>query len=86
MNVSTSAMVSISEANQNFSKVTRMVDATGSVLIMKNNKPRYFLIDFDELEKASTGDLKAGPSFPEVEIVGQRILNRHRRAFEELAK
>ena len=46
MMVNTNAMVSISEANQNFSRVARMVDENGSVVIMKNNAPRYLLIEF----------------------------------------
>lgn len=39
MNISTDSMISITEANQNFSKVARLVDETGSVLILKNNVP-----------------------------------------------
>ena len=46
MMVNTNAMVSISEANQNFTRVARMVDENGSVVIMKNNAPRYLLIEF----------------------------------------
>ncbi len=44
MNVNTNTMVSISEANQNFSKVARLVDQYGSAVILKNNSPRY--LDF----------------------------------------
>ena len=40
MNVNTKTMVSISEANQNFSKVARLVDQYGSAVILKNNSPR----------------------------------------------
>ena len=39
MNVNTKTMVSISEANQNFSKVARLVDQYGSAVILKNNSP-----------------------------------------------
>ena len=42
MNVNTNNLVSITEANQNFSRVARMVDENGSVVILKNNTPRYF--------------------------------------------
>lgn len=37
MMVDTNNLVSITEANQNFSKVARMVDESGSVVILKNN-------------------------------------------------
>ena len=47
MNIDTNNLVSITEANQNFSKIARMVDENGSVVILKNlmnlkklNKPR----------------------------------------------
>lgn len=45
MNVNTKTMVSISEANQNFSKVARLVDQYGSAVILKNNSPRYLILD-----------------------------------------
>ena len=44
MLVNVNNLVSISEANQNFSKVARMVDEKGTVIILKNNTPRYVLI------------------------------------------
>ena len=40
MNIDSKTMVSISEANQNFSKVARLVDQYGSAVILKNNAPR----------------------------------------------
>lgn len=45
MNVNTNNLVSITEANQNFSRVARMVDESGAVAILKNNTPRYLLIE-----------------------------------------
>ncbi len=44
-------MVSITEANQNFSKVARLVDTHGNAIILKNNSPKYIIIEFDETEK-----------------------------------
>ena len=49
MNVNTKTMVSISEANQNFSKVARLVDQYGSAVILKNNSPRYLILGFNQL-------------------------------------
>ena len=46
MKVSTQNMVSITEANQNFSRIARMVDEQGPVLVLKNNKPKYLVIEF----------------------------------------
>lgn len=44
-------IVSISEVNQNFSKVAKMVDEKKQVVIMKNNKPKYVMMDFEEYRK-----------------------------------
>ena len=41
MMVNTNNLVSLTEANRNFSKVARLVDERGSAVILKNNAPRY---------------------------------------------
>ena len=56
MNVNTKNLVSITEANQNFSRVARMVDENGSVVILKNNTPRYLIIEFDKAENEQLAD------------------------------
>ncbi|MBQ7520044.1 MAG: type II toxin-antitoxin system Phd/YefM family antitoxin [Clostridia bacterium] len=80
MMVNTNAMVSISEANQNFSRVARMVDEQGTVVIMKNNAPRYLLIDFSQAEaiQAAADD--------DVLAVSERLIRENRAAYEVLAK
>ena len=47
MKIDTKTMVSITEANQNFSKVARLVDEMGSAVIMKNNAPKYVVHEFN---------------------------------------
>ena len=62
MNIDTKTMVSISEANQNFSKVAKLVDQYGSAVILKNNSPRYLILEFnqaDEQLSAQTDDVLA---------------------------
>ena len=80
MMVNTNAMVSISEANQNFSRIARMADEKGSVIIMKNNAPRYLLIEFSQAE------MMQAASDEDVLAVSARLINRNRQAYEELAK
>mgnify|MGYP002512077711 CR=1 FL=1 len=80
MNVNLKNLVSISEANQNFSKVARMVDENGAAVILKNNTPRYVLIDYGKLQADVEADNKT------LEEVATRLLQKHRKAFEELAK
>ena len=73
-------LVSISEANQNFSKVARLVDAKGTAIILKNNAPRYVLVDYGLLSQAVVAD------DADVDSVATRVLAKHIKAFEELAK
>ncbi len=80
MNVNTSNLVSITEANQNFSRVARMVDENGAVVILKNNTPRYLLIEFGTAE----GEQLARDE--DVSIVSKRLIAKNRQAYEELAK
>ena len=51
MTVDTNTLVAMTEANQNFSKVTRLVDEEGLAVILKNNKPKYIVVSFDEYDK-----------------------------------
>ena len=51
MTVDTNTMISITEANQNFSKVARVVDEHGTAVILKNNVPKYLVIDFGKAEQ-----------------------------------
>lgn len=51
MQINTDNLISITEANQNFSKVARTVDTQGSVVIMKNNVPRYLILDFKKFKR-----------------------------------
>lgn len=80
MKINTNQIVSISEANQNFSKVARMADRSGEVYIFKNNKPKYRLVDIEnDTAVEMTEDEK-------IDFVAARILKKYRHAFEELAK
>ncbi len=80
MTIDTNTMVSISEANQNFSKVARLVDERGSAVILKNNVPRYLVIDFSRI------DQDAVASDEDVLSVSKRLMARNKEAYEVLAK
>ena len=51
MNIETGILVPMTEANQNFSKVVRLVDENGMAVILKNNKPRYVVTRFSEYDE-----------------------------------
>lgn len=80
MMINTNNLVSITEANQNFSKVARMVDENGAVVILKNNVPRYMLVEFSQAESEQLADDE------EVGEISKRLIERNRKAYEELAK
>ena len=80
MKIDTNTMVSITEANQNFSKVARLVDEHGTAVILKNNVPRYLVIDFSKAE----GDSVA--SDEDVLDISKRLIEQNREAYEVLAK
>ena len=80
MKVSTSTLVSITEANQNFSKVARLVDEKGSAVILKNNVPRYLVIEFSQVEKLQEAEDE------DVLRISERLLLQNREAYEGLAQ
>ena len=48
--VNTNNIVSITEANQNFSKAARLVEENGTAIILKNNVSQYVILEYKELE------------------------------------
>ncbi len=84
MNFSADQIVSISEANQNFSKTARLADKLGEVFIFKNNKPKYRLVVIDD-----NGDEKAAVvnEINEKKVARLlRVLNKYRKTIEELIR
>ena len=80
MQINSRAIVSATEANQNFSKIARMAESMGHVVVFRNNRPKLLVIDLDtEPQIEMSEDEK-------LEFVAARILREHRAAFEELAK
>ena len=80
MMINTNAIVSASEANQNFSRVTRIADAQGQAVIFKNNKPKYLLVDIESTPNFDMTDDE------KIDVIAARILKKFKPAFEELAK
>ena len=80
MMVNTNNLVSITEANQNFSKVARLVDENGAAVILKNNVPRYVLIEFSQFEKEQQ------TSDDEILRISDHLMAKNQQAYEVLAK
>lgn len=80
MQINTNTIVSVTEANQNFSRVTRIAEKNGQAVIFKNNRPKYMVIDLDTSSFLELTDDE------KIDIVAARVLKRFKPAFEELAK
>lgn len=78
--VNTDNLISITEANQNFSKVTRMVEEKGAAVILKNNVPRYIVVEFsraEEMQEAADEDVMS---------ISKRLTEQNREAYKVLAQ
>ena len=83
MMVNTNFLVPMTEANQNFSKVVRVVDESGLAVILKNNKPRYVVVDFDEYDTiAAAMQMRKA----KIDSVADKLIDENMEALLELAK
>ena len=80
MKVNTNALVSITEANQNFSKVARLVDENGSAVILKNNTPRYLIVEFSKAENMETANDE------DILSISKKLIDKNKEAYKVLAE
>ena len=80
MTIDTRLLVPMTEANQNFSKVVRLVEERGLAVIMKNNKPRYMVMNFSEYDEIQV----ARQNF--ISAVSDDVISENIEALRELAK
>ena len=80
MTIITKNIVSITEANQNFSKVARLVDENGAAVILKNNVPRYLVLEFSQAQQEEQADEES------LRDISRRLIAKNRKAYEDLAK
>lgn len=80
MVINTDNLVSITEANQNFSRVARMVDENGAAVILKNNVPRYVLMEFSQVEDEQQAKDE------DILETSKRLITKNKQAYEVLAK
>jgi antitoxin Phd len=78
MQINTNNLVSINEANQNFSKIARLVDVNGAAVILKNNVPRYVILEYSQVQAEETAENE------DIVNLGKRILKRNIEAFSKL--
>ena len=83
MMVNTDNLVAMTEANQNFSKVVRTVDESGLAVILRNNKPRYVVVDFDEYNNIAAALQKRKSK---IDGAADKLIDENMEALLELAK
>ena len=80
MNINTETITTMTEANQNFSKVAKVAESNGQAVIFKNNKPKYVLLDVESNPIFDMTDDE------KIDVAAARILKKFKPAFLELAK
>ncbi len=78
MKIDINNLISITEANQNFSRVVKKVEESGEVVVLKNNKPLYVVSKFESANFEKEMQM--------LTIVAKMILTEHSDAFKELAR
>lgn len=81
MNLDARMTVPIFEANEDFSRVIHLAESYGRVVIFKNNKPKYLMIDLEQ--ETLIYDLTEEEK---LEIATKRIMKQYKPAFEKLAE
>lgn len=80
MFIDTQNMVSMTEANRNFSRVARLVDERGAAIILKNNSPKYVVLEYDQYEATQMA------AEDEVLKASKQLMEQNQAAYEVLAK
>ena len=80
MMLNTNQILTMTEANQNFSKAVKIAEKNGSAVIFKNNKPKFMVIDLTNNPVIDLTDEE------KIDIVAKRVLEKYKPAFTELAK
>lgn len=80
MIIDTKTVISMTEANQNFSKVARLVEQYGQAVVFKNNVPRYLVLDFSMVDK------EADSSGDDLSVVLNKVVDEHDEIVSEQAK
>lgn len=83
MFVPTDTLVPMTEATQNFSKATRLVDETGIAVISKGDKPCYIVLDFEDYNEVQA--IRAARRH-KIETLADQLIANNMEAFQELAK
>ena len=80
MTVDTIIMVSITEANRNFSKVAKLVEEKGAALILKNNTPCFLITDIRKAEEDTA------VSDEDMLAISQELIAKNNKVYKKLGQ
>jgi antitoxin Phd len=82
MIISTQRILSVTTANQNFTKVTQTAKKFGDTIIFKHNKPAYVLFDIEIMGEAFVKEYEK----LKMKYLSEKLLNEYEEAYKDLAK
>lgn len=80
MLIDSQKMISVSEINRNFSSATKLLEREGSIVVMKNNKPKYLMINLDNAPQIDMNDDE------KLLFVANRLIKKYKKGFLRLAE
>ena len=80
MIIDTKLLIPMTAANQNFSRVVRIVDENGMAVILRKNEPQYIVISFSEYEEIQAARSRL------ISETSDAIIAENLMALKELAK
>lgn len=75
----TNNLISTEEAQQNFSKITRIVDECGCVILYQDNIPRYLLTELGQEEFTFAEE-------EELDRISAHLIRQNQQSYEVLAQ
>lgn len=82
MYIASNKIVSMTEANQNFTKVAKSAQIYGDTVIFRRNKPAFILFDINKMGE----DFMKEYEKIKIRYASENLLNEYEVAYKELAK
>lgn len=73
-------MVSMTEANRNFSKVAKIASSESFAFITQNNKPEYILLKINNKQNYEIADNE------KLDAVSKKLIHQNLEAYKKLAE
>lgn len=83
MEFNTNCIVNMSEAGEDFARIARLADEEKRVLIVKDDRPKYLLLEFEEYEKICREERTRADEL-ELAQKAQEMLIENRNAYNRL--